>query len=127
MVEKPLIIPQPIQPSGKAAVQRQPATGKQDSFSQVLQRQMQQAGELKFSRHALERLNARDIELKDEHLHRLNEAVKKARAKGCRDSLILVDDLAFLVSVKNGTVITAVDGDSRKENVFTNIDSAVIN
>ncbi|MFY9377457.1 MAG: hypothetical protein WAP58_04595 [Peptococcia bacterium] len=60
-------------------------------------------------------------------MSRLNEAVHKAQATGSRESLIMVDDLVFVVSIKNKTVITAVDGESRKDNVFTNIDSAVIN
>jgi len=126
MVEKPLIIPQPIQPIGTPAPTQKPGTGKTTSFDQVLQNELQKSGEIKFSRHATERMNARAIRLEQHHLFRLNEAVRKAEAKGCKESLVLMDDLALVVSIKNKTVITAVDGDSRKENVFTNIDSALI-
>ncbi|NLU10275.1 MAG: flagellar protein, partial [Tepidanaerobacter acetatoxydans] len=56
----------------------------------------------------------------------INNAVDKAEQKGVRESLILMNDMAFVVSIKNRTVITAMNGDSVKENVFTNIDGAVI-
>jgi flagellar operon protein len=81
---------------------------------------------LKFSRHAQKRLVSRNINLSDADLGRLQDAVDMARRKGGRDSLVLLGDLALVVSVRSGTVITAVDGGSREENVFTNIDSAVI-
>jgi flagellar operon protein len=68
----------------------------------------------------------RGIQLTREDQARLREAVDRAQAKGARDSLILMRDLAFVVSVRNRTVITALDGPSMRENVFTNIDSAVI-
>jgi flagellar operon protein len=68
----------------------------------------------------------RGIQLTQEDQARLREAVDRAQAKGARDSLILMRDLAFVVSVRNRTVITALDGPSMRENVFTNIDSAVI-
>lgn len=128
MVEKPFIMPQPIQPIGKPQSTPAPGASKgATSFQQVLQQELLQTQGLKFSRHAQERLEARKIALSPNQLARLNEGVNKAQAKGSRESLVLVDDLAFVVSVKNRTVITAVDGDNRKENVFTNIDSAVIN
>lgn len=124
MVEKPIFVPQPLNSIG---TQQKPAKEQNTLFQQVLKQEMHQTQELKFSRHALERLNARSITLDKECLSRLNEAVSRAQAKGSRESLVLLDDLAFVVSVKNKTVITAVDGEHRKENVFTNIDSAVIN
>lgn len=129
MVDKPFIIPQPIQPiehrkSGKTTV---PNTVDKDLFNQVLQKEISSAGELKFSRHAQERIDSRQIKLDQNHILRLQQAVEKAQTKGARESLVLLDDLAFVVSIKNQTVITAVDGDSRRGNVFTNIDSAIIN
>lgn len=125
MVDKPFIIPQPIGPIRKPN-QAPKASVNGPAFNQVLYREMQNVQEVKFSRHAMERLEARKITLNGEQISRLQGAVDKAEAKGSRESLILIDDLAFVVSVKNKTVITAVDGDNRKENVFTNIDSAVI-
>ena|SRR5271165_1046645 len=81
---------------------------------------------LQFSRHALDRVQRRGIELDSSTLKRLNEGVSRAAGKGSRDSLVLVDGTAFVVSVSNHTVITAVGSEHMKENVFTNIDSAVI-
>lgn len=128
MVEKPFIMPQPIQPIKKPqTAAKTTETGQASVFKQALQQEIYHQQDIKFSRHALERLEARSITMNKEQLSRLNEAVEKAQAKGARESLVLLDDLAFVVSIKNKTVITAVDGDNRKENIFTNIDSAVIN
>ncbi len=82
--------------------------------------------ELKISAHAQARLKSRGIELNEARMAKLTEAVDRAASKGAKESLVLMEDLAVIVSVKNRTVITAVDGASLKENVFTNIDSAVI-
>jgi flagellar operon protein len=84
------------------------------------------ASGLHFSKHALERLQRRGIELDASTMHRLGEGVARAAGKGSRDSLVLVDGTAFVVSVRNHTVITAVGSEHMKDNVFTNIDSAVI-
>ena len=84
------------------------------------------ARELKFSAHAQARLASRGIELSPQDLVRMQEAVNKARDKGSKESLILSDHAAFVVSVKNNTVITAVDRAAMKENVFTNIDSTIL-
>lgn len=113
---------QPIKPQKNAAAAKTTATN--NSFAQVLDKKLNQ--ELKFSNHAQERLRTRNIEFSAADIEKLNDAVAKAREKGARDSLVLMQDLALVVSVKNNTVITAVDGESLKENVFTNIDSAVI-
>lgn len=94
------------------------------NFEQVLDKKLN--GELKFSRHAQERLKSRSIQLNESDLGRLQDAVSKARGKGAQDSLVLMDELALVVSVKNNTVVTVVEGQSLKENIFTNIDSAVI-
>lgn len=83
-------------------------------------------GSVKFSAHAIERMRSRGIALNPQTLQRLEEAVQKAADKGARESLMLTDDAALIVSVKNKTVITAMDRETMKENVFTNIDSTVI-
>lgn len=105
------------------------AKGKESSakaaFAFVLKEELEKKT-LQFSHHADQRLRSRGIEVTDAMLSRLEEAVDKAGQKGARDALILLDNLAFIVSVKNRTVITAMDEESLKENVFTNIDSAVI-
>jgi flagellar operon protein len=81
---------------------------------------------VKFSGHAQERLSASKRQISEVELKQLSQAVDRAAQKGSRDTLVLMKDLALVVSVKNRTVITAVDGDRMKENIFTNIDSAVI-
>jgi len=80
---------------------------------------------LKFSSHALERIQSRGIRMMKEDVQKLNEAVEKASQKGSKEALVLMGDNAFIVSVKNKTVITAVDKNALKDNVFTNIDSTV--
>jgi len=129
LVDKPFFITQPIQPidPGKVRKPTKPITSDQDQFSQVLKKELSTVEELKFSRHALERIETRKISLDQKQISRLKEAVDKAQTKGAKESLVLLDDLAFVVSIRNRTVITAVDGDSRRGNVFTNIDSAIIN
>jgi flagellar operon protein len=81
---------------------------------------------LKFSAHAMARLESRNIKLTPDDVARLNAMADKAAAKGAKQSLFMMHDVAMVVSIKNRTVITAVDRDSMKENVFTNIDSAAI-
>lgn len=94
-------------------------------FSEILQtKEQDRKQELKFSKHAYERLASRNIDMTDEQLIRLENGAKKAYEKGIKESLVMVDNLAFIVSIKNNTVITAVGDDDNK--VFTNIDGAVI-
>ncbi|HLJ55019.1 MAG TPA: TIGR02530 family flagellar biosynthesis protein [Chthonomonadaceae bacterium] len=81
---------------------------------------------VRFSAHAQTRLASRQIALDTAHMDRLQGAVTKAAGKGSRDALVLMDDLAMVVSVKNRTVVTVVDKENLKQNVFTNIDSAVV-
>lgn len=111
--------------SGKqavSAVSRQPDI----PFSEILKGRQNavEAGELKFSRHANERLASRSIDMTDEQYKRLENGAKKAWEKGISESLVMVDDLAFIVNIRNNTVITAVN--EGEERVFTNIDGAVI-
>lgn len=102
-----------------------PGAGAGPSFQDILQKQLE--GEtVKFSAHARQRLELSRTSLTDGDLARINDAVQKAANKGARESLILMENLALVVSIKNRTVITAVDGERMKENIFTNIDSAVI-
>ena len=79
-----------------------------------------------FSRHALERLQQRGINLDQPTLNRLTDGVSRAAQKGSRDSVVFVDGTAYVVSVTNNTVITAVGSEHMRQHVFTNIDSAVI-
>lgn len=99
------------------------------SFQDILSKKTDgigQSGEIRFSKHAANRLTDRNIELTEEQVERLNLGAAKASAKGISESLVIVDSLAFIVSVPNQTVITAMDQTEANENVFTNIDGAVI-
>lgn len=99
------------------------------SFQEALQKASQTSGqsdEVRFSKHASSRLNDRKIELTQTQMQRLNEGTRKAGEKGIQDSLVLVDQLAFIVNVPSNTVVTAIDQNEAKENIFTNIDGAVI-
>lgn len=97
------------------------------SFQSILEQKVQlQSSELKFSKHATTRLSDRNIELTDDQLIRLNEAAMKASEKGINESLILMDSLAFIVNVPNSTVVTAMDQQQTNEQIYTNIDGAVI-
>ena len=123
---------QPLPAQGGASPRTQDSTPGAGSFDAVLQEQLLQptaapdAPGVKFSTHAQQRLSQRDIQLGDDDVTKINQAVDKAQQKGAKESLILLDDMAFVVSVKNRVVITAVDQPSMKQNVFTNIDSVVI-
>lgn len=97
------------------------------SFEQLLKEKQQASrSELKFSKHASNRLAERHIDLTNEQMERLENGTKKASEKGIQESLVLVDQLAFIVSVKNNTVITAMDQKEASDSIFTNIDGAVI-
>ncbi|HBA49956.1 MAG TPA: flagellar protein [Lachnospiraceae bacterium] len=97
------------------------------SFQDVLQQKTSgETGILKFSKHAMGRLADRNIELSDAQLERLESGTKKAGQKGIRDSLVIVDQLAFIVNIPNQTVVTAMDSTDTDENIFTNINGAVI-
>lgn len=85
-----------------------------------------QPGAVKFSNHAIDRMVSRGISFSPQELQRINEAVDKAAAKGSKDSLLLMDNSALIVSVKNKTVVTVMDKTAMKENVFTNIDSTIV-
>ena len=82
--------------------------------------------QVKFSAHAAERLNSRDIALTDNELVQLNDAVDKVKEKGGKDALLMLGSLAFVVNVPNRTVVTAMEKFSGEQKVFTNIDSALI-
>ncbi len=112
----------PIGPAGpRPPITVGPQAG--PTFGEVLE---QKGKEVKLSAHAQSRLKSRNIPWDQSRQEKLNSLVDKAAAKGARESLVLMEDVAFIVSVRNRTVITAVDGQNIKDNVFTNIDSAVI-
>ncbi len=95
------------------------------SFEEVLRKQNVIKEELKFSKHADNRLAERNISLTGEQMQRLTDGTNKARQKGIHESLVLVDELAFIVNIKNNTVVTAMN-QGENDAIFTNIDGAVI-
>lgn len=105
---------------------QQNLTGERFSFQEVLQKKVQSDSDLRFSKHASVRLRQRGIDLTDGQLERLMDGTRKAGQKGIKDSLVIVDELAFIVNVPNNTVVTAMDSKDAVENIFTNIDGAVI-
>ncbi len=98
------------------------------SFEEILRSIEEQNSpqELKFSKHASQRLESRNIDLSDDQVERLNTGATMAREKGISNPLIMVDSLAFIVNTPNSTVVTALDSTENDSNVFTNIDGAVV-
>ena len=96
------------------------------SFADVLEDKQKEVSVPKFSKHAVNRLSERNIEISDGLMERLSAGMQAAGQKGINESLVMVDQLAFIVNIKNQTVITALDGNETDQNVFTNIDGAVI-
>jgi flagellar operon protein len=111
--------PAPTAPGGPAATP--PPSG--PAFDNVLR---QRAVGVQFSNHAVQRLQRRGIDVAPGTLQRLDDGVDRAASKGARDAVVFVEGTAFVVSVRNKTVITAVDREHMRDHVFTNIDSAVI-
>jgi len=93
------------------------------SFQDILNEQLK--GDIKISKHAQMRMQMRNVNLTEAQREKLMKAVDKAEAKGVRDTLVIMDKMAFVVNVRNRTVITALNSSEMKENVFTNIDGAV--
>jgi flagellar operon protein len=123
-----LNINQPVQPLKRSDNNNNnKAVEKNDNkaFKDVFNEQLRQREKLSFSKHAKRRVESRSIPFTQVEMEKLQSGTEKARAKGARDSLIMVNNTAYIVSVENNKVITAVDEESMSDNVFTNIDSAV--
>ncbi len=121
MIDKIVGPIKPIGPQPGKSIKRN-ASGL--SFDELLKESLEKG--LKFSAHAIERLHTRGISPNELVISRLNRAVEQAKNKGVRDCLVLLDDTAYLVSIKNQTVVTAIGKDELKERIFTSIDSVVI-
>jgi flagellar operon protein len=89
------------------------------SFNSIFQ------DEIKFSNHALKRLENRNIQLNENDINKIQDAVTKAEQKGSKDSLVMMNDTAYIVNIPNRTVVTAMPVNGSNDNVFTNIDSVV--
>ncbi len=92
------------------------------TFNEILE----QAKTIRFSNHAQSRLQKREINITEEDLKRLSNAIDQVERKGGRESLILMDGIAFIVNVPERLIVTAVDADSRRGGIFTQIDSVVL-
>lgn len=114
-------------PSFKDALEQVGGTKQPQGLNQVNPAGLTKPAEgVKFSNHAIERMRTRGISYSPEDITKLSDAISRAAAKGSKDSLVLMNDSALIVSVKNNTVVTVMDKNALKENVFTNIDSTVV-
>jgi flagellar operon protein len=113
--------PDVAQKPGRGIPPAEAAEGFKDVLAEITQ-----ADGVKFSKHAIERISARGVSFDRASMERLNNAVEVAGSKGANESLVLMDELALIVSVKNKTVITAMPSTETKGNVFTAIDSAIV-
>lgn len=110
-----------------AAAAKTQSNPENSPFAIELNNQLELNNNVQFSKHALERISERNIDINSENtLERLNKAVRLADEKGSNDALVMIDSNAFIVSVKNNRVITTLSAEDIKENVFTGIDSTVI-
>ena len=122
----------PITPSGtiggkRGSTQRiESPQGKSEDFSKILNKKLQEQSSIKFSAHAMERIRKRSIKITQKDIKNIESALKEAEKKGAKEALFVGGKFSLIVSIKNRTVITAIDEESMKNNIFTNIDSAVI-
>lgn len=113
--------------SVKTNPQQTTKTDKSNSeFAQLFQQKIQKNQQLTFSKHALQRLDSRQIQVSPQLISQINNAVIKAKEKGIKDALILNGQTAFIVNVPSNTVVTTMSGQEMTGNIFTNIDGAVI-
>jgi len=114
-----------IQAKQSARRAQQPPSG-HPRFADILGQKLQGTQPVRFSNHAAQRLESRAIELTPAQMDAIGRAVDEAAAKGSRESLLLLEDVALIASIRNRTVITAMPTNEATGNVFTNIDSAVV-
>lgn len=115
----------PVNPQIPGQMQKRQELQKTGGFADILQDKLKKERGITISKHAQLRMEMRNVNLTEAQRQKLADAVDKADAKGVRDTLVVMDKMAFVVNVKNRTVITAVNSGEMKENVFTNIDGAV--
>ena len=113
---------QPLMPAATTSGAAKKTSDNGQSFAAVLDA----ARQVTFSKHAMNRLKERNIDLSTDTLNKLGDTVDRMAKKGARESLIYLNDIAMVVSVANRKVITAMDGEGLNDNIFTNIDSAAI-
>ena len=102
------------------------SAGSDNAFKELLEQKIREESQVSFSKHAIERVVERGVDVSSEKIERLNEGIRMAEEKGLREPLILLGTTAFVVNVKNNKVVTVVNEDSLKGTVFTNIDGTVM-
>lgn len=122
MLHTPIYTGNPLE----AQKNRPKSEGGDSAFKELLEQRLKEESQVSFSRHAMERVMERNVDISSGRLERLNEGVKMAEQKGLKAPLILMDSTAFVVNVKNNKVVTVVNEDSLKGTVFTNIDGTVM-
>jgi flagellar operon protein len=126
MVDKVQPIAEPRAPTPRQPAAPSRTTTSSPGFDAVLREKIGDSPAVKFSAHALRRLDSRKIQITPAEKNVIERGVQKAAEKGARESLLLTDRFALVVSVRNRTVITVAHNDELDDGVFTNIDSAVI-
>ncbi len=112
-----------IQNIRKPEVSKNNYQSQEKNFKDILEAKKEE-NEIMFSKHASARLNDRNLKLSNSQIRRVEEGIRKASEKGIKDSLVLVDNIALVVNIKNKTVVTAID--NSKDKVYTNIDGAIV-
>ncbi len=115
----------PVQ-TQKTADTKSTDLGESNSFSEMLQRELNQTQTLTFSKHAQQRVDSRQVEVTSELMDKLNNAVSQAKEKGIQDALIVSDSASFIVNIPSNTVVTTLNNDESKNRIFTNINGTVI-
>ncbi|WP_073026307.1 TIGR02530 family flagellar biosynthesis protein [Lutispora thermophila] len=116
----------PVGSGNKVIAQDKPLVRQNVNFENILNDKIQQQGSIKFSKHAQERLISRNVKLTQKDIESIDKAVEKAAKKGVKDTLIILGGTALIANVKSKTIITAATEESLKDNIFTNIDGAII-
>ena len=96
------------------------------NFADILNEKLEKSESLQFSKHSKERIQQRGINVTDSLIEQLNTAADNARLKGAKDVVMIGREAAFIVNIPNNVVVTAINGNEMKNNIFTNIDSAVL-
>lgn len=109
--------------AGKTKTQEE---GSKSAFKELLEQKLAEESQVSFSKHAMERVVERGVDVSSGNIERLNQGVRLAEEKGLKEPLILLDSTAYVVNVKNNKVVTVVNEDSLKGTVFTNIDGTVM-
>lgn len=115
-----------IHPIQLGTMTQRATTRVQKQGSELFQRMLERASEVKVSKHAQQRLAERNIQLPEQKWQQLNEKMVEANQKGVTDALVMVDDVALVVSTKNKTVVTAIHQDEATNKIFTNINGTII-